>query len=178
MTPTPTGQPHPSPDPLAGLLAFALPGLGHIYRGETARGLLAAAGVLGLILSGCLIGGIDVIDRKEDRWWFVGQALAGPVVFGLDWVNQSQLKAWGQPPAGGEARLRSGFPGEARTFDDASRRWVWRRADNATPPSTKALAKVNEIGTLYVLCAGMMNLIITLDALLPARPAPRRQRTR
>ena len=94
-----TDRPRERLDLLAGLVAAAIPGAGHIYLGEVRRGILAAVGVLGLFFGGVLLGGIDVIDRKEDPWWFVGQALVGPIAFGVDWYHQTQLKAWPWKPA-------------------------------------------------------------------------------
>ena len=88
-------------------------------------------GVLFLFFSGILIGGVDVVDRKEDHLWFIAQALNGPVAFGADYVNQSRVSA--------------GVPDVER----------------------KSLAHVNEIGTLFVALAGLMNLVVILDALQP-----------
>lgn len=73
--------------PVAGVLAFLIPGMGHVWLGETRRGLLICAGVLGLFFGGLLIGGIDVVDRRTDRWWFLLQAGNGPVAFAADAIN-------------------------------------------------------------------------------------------
>lgn len=181
----------------AGILAVLLPGLGHIARGERKRGVLACVSVLAMFFGGMLIGGIDVIDRQEDRWWFVGQAFVGPIAFGVNWVHQNQFKAYGiQPvpaPAGsppvyettepkllGPHRLRSVYPRETRRMADVEVRTPagqlieTRRLPVAvpispgeSPPNRKSLGKVNELGTLYALCAGMLNLIVILDALFP-----------
>src|SRR5690606_8903547 len=77
---------------VAALLAVLLPGLGHAYLGEMRRGACVAAGVLGLFFGGMLIGGIDVVDRQEDPIWFLGEALVGPLAFGVNWVHQNQFK--------------------------------------------------------------------------------------
>ncbi len=135
-------SPRPALDPIAGLLAIVLPGAGHLYRGEPKRALGIAAGVLGLFFGGILIGGIDVIDSKEDRLWFAGQALVGPVAIVVDQVYQNAIKVDGQLP--------EPTPGE-------------------TPNATRSIGKVNEIGTLYATIAGMLNLIVILDAFLPPR---------
>lgn len=109
----------------AGVLAFLFPGAGHLYLRQTRRGVLAAIGVLGLFLGGLLIGGVDVIDRKEDKWWFLGQALIGPMTFAVDYYQQNVLKAYPLDPsevAGQRVRSdrldqltrRSLMPGEKR----------------------------------------------------------------
>jgi len=67
--------------PVAGVLAFLVPGMGHLWLGETKRG------ILGWFLGGLLIGGIDVVDRRSDKWWFFLQAGNGPVAFVTEAVN-------------------------------------------------------------------------------------------
>lgn len=194
-------EPHQHPpqhgfDPVAGLLAILLPGLGHIARGEKKRGLLAGFAVLAMFFGGMLIGGIDVIDSREDKWWFYGQALVGPIAVAINHVHQTEFKAFGvahETDASGRVvyhtterlllgphRLRSVFPGETRKIADVEIRDAndnvreVRRMPVAAPagpgegpPNIKSLAKVNEIGTLYALCAGMLNLIVILDAMFP-----------
>ncbi|MFI4898195.1 MAG: DUF6677 family protein [Phycisphaerales bacterium JB059] len=161
----------------AGIVALLFPGAGHLLRGQIYRGLMACLGVLGLFFGGMFIGGIDVIDSKEDRIWFLGQALVGPVAFGVDTLHQKQFKAWA-PVTGLTGRphwdTRSGYPNESRVWSDANNRYEWvahdpADADAPPPPNTKSIAKMNEIGTLYATLAGMLNFIIILDALIPAR---------
>ncbi len=135
----------------AGLLSVVLPGLGHAALGDVRRGVLIGVGVLGLFFSGLLIGGIDSVDSKNDKWWFVGQALVGPVVFVADWAGRS---------------LSANDPGE--TAGEG-----WR---DARPPSReKSIAHSNEMGMLFITIAGMLNLIAIVDAFWNA-PAPQRDR--
>ena len=101
------------------------------------------AGVLWMFLGGVLIGGVDAVDRRDDKLWFLAQALCGPIAFVVDQVNQSVVKPM--------PNLRA-KPGSA----DAQR---WRM---------KGLGHVNEMGTLFAALAGLMNLVVILDAL--ARP--------
>lgn len=135
-----TTKTRPEFDPLPGLLAIIFPGAGHFFRGEPRRAFGIAAGVLGLFFGGLLIGGIDVVDSKEDRLWFVGQAMVGPVAIITDQIHQKALKVDGQLPEPGTV---------------------------ANLPATRSIGKVNEIGTLFATIAGMMNLIVILDAFLP-----------
>ncbi|MHC4947160.1 MAG: DUF6677 family protein [Planctomycetota bacterium] len=131
-------------NPGAALLAFAWPGLGHVSLGHRRRGLLIMFGVLLLFLGGVLIGGVDSVDRREDKLWFLAQAACGPVAFATDFINQSYVK---QLPE--ETRLR-----------------------------TTSLGRVNEMGTLFSALAGLMNLVVILDALNSAphaEPPPRRR---
>ncbi|MEI7658223.1 MAG: DUF6677 family protein [Phycisphaerae bacterium] len=154
------GQASSSPlfRPASLVAAIVLPGLGHFIGGERLRGLLIAVGVLGLFFGGMLIGGIDVIDSREDRVWFFGQALVGPTAFAVDWAHQTQFKVIDP----NTKQLRTAFPGEGR---DASGMAV----PGGTPPNIKSINKVNDIGTLYATIAGMLNLICILDAGWPPR---------
>ena len=200
MSEPPKHQPPHGLNVPAGVGAMLFPGLGHIIRGEPKRGVMAAIGVLGMFFGGMLIGGIDIVDSREDKWWYYGQAFVGPIAWGVDWAHQNQFKAHGipgNPPEAGEAgvfkssdrqllrehQLRSVFPNEQRVVVDVevavgngvkveTRRLpvaipVPNGDPDAGPPNKKSLAKVNEIGTLYALCAGMLNLIVILDALFP-----------
>lgn len=147
-------------DPIAGILALAFPGAGHWFQGERKRGLLIAAGVLGLFFGGLLIGGVDVVDSRQDRLWFLGQALVGPVAFATDYVHQSRLK--GVDRAG---VVRSPLPSEVRGPNGV----LQPAPAGAEPPLSKSLGKMNEIGTLYCTIAGMLNLIVVIDAAFPTR---------
>ena len=86
-------------------------------------------------------GGIDVVDRKDDPYWFLGQACVGPTAFVVDRVHQSM-----------------------KVPDPASR--TGKRAPNPdeNPKYEKSLGKVNEIGALYATLAGLLNLIAVIDA--------------
>lgn len=143
-------------NPVAGIAAILFPGAGHVAGGERKRGILIAVGILGLFVGGILIGGIDVIDSKEDRVWFYGQALVGPLAFGVDYIHQNHFKV----RIGGERR--SANPGEGREPDG-------RPKPGGAPPNIKSLSKVNELGTLFATVAGMLNVIMIVDAAFPAR---------
>lgn len=152
-------EPDPTTFNPAGLFfAVLLPGLGHVMSRQVRRGVLAGAGVLGLFFGGILVGGIDVIDYKEDRVWFIGQALVGPLAFGVDYIHQNNFKVI-DPETG---KRRSAFPDEGR--DPATGKAV----AGGTPPNRKSIAKMNELGTLAATLAGMLNFIVILDAAFPS----------
>lgn len=126
-------------NPMAAVLAWILPGLGHMSLGHRKRGGLIMFGVLFLFIGGVLIGGIDCVDRKNDRLWFLAQSVCGPIAFGVDVLNQTYIKRL--PP---DEQLR-----------------------------TVALNKPNEMGTLFCALAGLMNLVVILDAMYFApKPMP------
>ena len=116
------------------------------------------------------------MDSKEDRIWFFGQAIVGPLAFGVDTIHQSQFKAWAQIPAATGRPgwdKRSGYPNESRTWNEERARYEWVAAANPAatdgPPNKKSIGKMNELGTLFATIAGMLNFIIILDALLPSK---------
>ncbi len=77
---------------MAALMAWIFPGLGHMLLGQRRRGLLIMFGILFLFFSGLLIGGLDAVDMKQDRIWFVGQAFNGPIAFVADFLNQAFIQ--------------------------------------------------------------------------------------
>lgn len=180
-TPPPATQFHEdegSINPVAALLAFLLPGAGHAYLGEMRRAWLIGGGVLGMFVTGLLIGGIDVVDKREDFVWFVGQALVGPVAFGTDYVHQSYVKVRESsgfrrsahpneirnPRNGEPIVVRDRRTGEPEEFMDPRTGTVRLSTLADKPPNTKSLGRVNEIGTLFCTIAGMLNLICVIDA--------------
>ncbi len=166
--------------PVAAILAVLVPGLGHAYLGETRRAAYIGVGVLGLFFGGLLIGGLDSVDRKEAKVWFFGQALVGPIAFGVDAIHQHWFKAYDGPitstqdlaerpkrnPGPNEVirveqvQISTGFAG----MMNANVPFIRPAAPGELPPITTSLGRVNELGTLYSTIAGMLNLIVIIDA--------------
>jgi hypothetical protein len=158
MTPTTSNLHAPVGfEPARLLAACAFPGLGHFLAGDKPRAAAIAAGVMGLFTTGLLVGGIDAIDRKEDAEWFIAQAFVGPAAIAVDWFHQNRCKV---ADAG---HLRSALPFEGRDPITA------KPLQGGTPPNQKSVGKMNEIGTLAVALAGMVNLIAIIDAGFPTR---------
>lgn len=155
-------------NPVAGLAALIFPGAGHLVLGRTKRAALICIGVMGLFTFGLLIGGIDAIDSKNDKIWFYAQVLVGVPTIAVNHVHQSQFKA--ADPNNGY--LRSGFPGEHRQVIDGQAVWQpltqEQIASGMGPPNVPGLGRINEIAMLSIVLAGMLNLIVFLDALMPS----------
>ena len=137
-------------------------------------------GVMGLFLSGLLVGGIDCVDKREDRIWFIGQALVGPAAFATNWYHQNMLKvhdgntfrtAWPHeirdPKTHRPIQVRHETTGQPMEFVDPKTGQTRLGTDKDMPPNTKSISRINEIGTLMATLAGMLNLIVILDALFP-----------
>jgi len=142
--------------PLALILGLLVPGLGQFVLGFRARAVLIATGVLGLFFGGLLIGGLDTVDRREDPIWFIGQALVGPIAFGVDYVHQHSYKG-----LDGSGNLRSADPGEGLAAGVGG---ALRILPGGKPPLIKSNGRANELGTLFEAIAGMLNLIVLIDA--------------
>lgn len=155
-------QSHESFNPVAGVLAILFPGAGHCYLKETRRAVYASAGILWLFLGGILIGGIDVIDSREDRIWFFGQACVGPLPFAVDWYHQNRIKVRDSDRIRGPI-LRTANPDEGRDPTTGA------PVPGGIPPNRKSVTKMNELGTLSATLAGMINVIVIIDAAFPTR---------
>lgn len=64
--------------PVAGLLAWILPGLGHFYLGDRGRGLVLLVVVTATFWSGVAVGGVGAtIDPQGHKLWFTAQICTG-----------------------------------------------------------------------------------------------------
>lgn len=64
--------------PAAGLLTWLLPGAGHLFIGERARGVILITAIAVTYWGGVAIGGVtSTVDVQERRLWFVAQICAG-----------------------------------------------------------------------------------------------------
>lgn len=179
---------------LAAALSWLVPGLGQLYQGRRFKGGLCMAALLGCLVSGLWLGGGRVVYAAwrpgEPRLAFIGQSGIGAVA--IPAVLQS-LRLHG--PAH-EPHFASGLfapplrPGQlvspayaarlARAEPDVGADDFFDR-----PPLKqfrrdqlsiwqRRLGRRFEIGTLYTVIAGMLNVLVVLDAFVgPLRTASR-----
>jgi len=169
---------------LAALLSWCVPGLGQIYQGRTHKGGLLMGAILATFLAGMWLGGGRVVYASwkpgEARWAYVCQAGAGLVA--LPAVFQSlQLNGPARQPF-----LASSFmapPLSAGQY--VSRAYADRlvASDPDVDPEdffdkpplrqfrldqlslwNRRLGHRFEIGTLYTMLAGMLNVLVIFDA--------------
>jgi hypothetical protein len=139
---------------LVALTGWLVPGLGHALVGQCRRGAVAGGTLATVFLLGLLIGGIDAVDRRNDTLWFAGQALFGPAAFIADIVHQSL-----------DTRRETQIARYARQHGLTREAALGRMIRTGEPLAYRtALGRVNEIGTLYCAIAGVMNLLVILDA--------------
>ena len=139
-------------DPVkAGMLAWLVPGLGHFYQGRTGKGVLYATCIIGLYLVGMLLGEGKVVywnwvnplnDPEKFRLSFLGQFGVG--LPAIPAVIQATLKYYEHAP------ILGGFLAEPSSNDI-----------NALHPK---LGKLLEIGWLYTMMAGLLNVLAIYDA--------------
>lgn len=170
---------------LAAALSWLVPGLGQIYQGRTIKGGICMAALVGGLACGMWLGDGRVVYASwrlgDERFAYVGQAGIGAVA--IPAAVQAQClagsgrqplfaNAWFAPPvrqgqlvspayAATLARTSSGValaePGAGRPFgqvlNDELSEWQGR------------LGRWFEIGTLYTVIAGLLNLLVVFDAL-------------
>jgi len=75
--------------PLAGFLGWVVPGLGHWFIGEKARGLIYLVTITVTFWGGVAIGGVrDTVDPSARTAWFLAQTCTG--------VNALIAHQWGE----------------------------------------------------------------------------------
>jgi len=175
---------------LAAVLSWAVPGLGQFYQGRTTKGGLFMAAILTTFVVGLWLGGGKVVYASwkpgDARWAFVCQAGAGLVALPAVVQSSQLLGPLRQPFVLGGGLLPVGFmapplaPGQyvSRAYADRLARHVpgIKPDDFFDKPPLKQfrrdqlaqwhrqLGKFFEIGTLYTMLAGMLNLLVIYDA--------------
>jgi len=169
---------------LAALLSWCVPGLGQLYQGRTHKGRLFMGAILSAFIAGLWLGGGKVVYASwkpgDTRWAFVCQAGCGLVA--LPAVVQSlQLHGVGKQPLFGSTfmapplsagqyvsrgyadRLVKSDPDiDAEDFFDRPPLKQFR-GDQASIWQRR-LGRWFEIGTLYTMLAGMLNVLVVYDA--------------
>ncbi|MCA9211970.1 MAG: hypothetical protein KDB27_02805 [Planctomycetales bacterium] len=145
---------------LAAVWAWLWPGAGHLYQGRRAKGILFMVCILSTFVYGFGIGGWKVVfmrtKRPYPRLHYICQVCVG--IPALPAVIEWKREAAGRPPL---------FGGLYRPPDET-------RGIVGDPPGVKAtdeLALWNEeykalfdLGTLYTMVAGLLNLLAVYDA--------------
>jgi len=160
---------------IAGLLAWALPGLGHIYQGRTGKGILFFVCVLGTFFYGLYLGGGKVVYAATDweqqyRWQYLCQLGVGlpstPMLIQRHRVNSRKQPLWNgfmAPPKNGPI---------PPALDDSNRE---ARQPNELAQWTIRYHPFFELGTVYTVVAGLLNVLVICDAVggpLIIRPSP------
>ena len=79
--------------PVAGLLAWVLPGAGHLFIGERTRGVIFMTAIAVTFWGGVAIGGVkNTVNPRQRSLWFLAQICAGShALAALAWSKQIDL---------------------------------------------------------------------------------------
>ncbi len=161
----------------AAVLAWLVPGLGHLYQGRMAKGLLFMVCLVPMFVFGFYVGGGKVVYASPlplapnpasfimDRWPFLCQAGIGAAAIPALW-ERSQYRTGGAPSFGGTF-----YP--PRTGAAAARGPKITSHDTAgnevSHPDELAKWQYDygfffELGTIYTAIAGLLNVLVVYDA--------------
>jgi hypothetical protein len=63
---------------IAGILSWLLPGAGHVFIGERARGAILIVAITLTFWTGVAVGGVkNTVNREQRSLWWMGQICAG-----------------------------------------------------------------------------------------------------
>ena len=128
--------------PVAGLLAWLVPGLGHIYLGQRLRGVICLVIITITFWSGVAIGGVSgTVNPQKRKLWFFAQLCTGGNAMAAYALNRSVAR---------------------------------RSADGSAPRTGPYLSA--EVGVHYTGVAGLLNVLLILDAMACADPTGRYRR--
>lgn len=153
---------------VAGLLAWILPGLGHWYLGHRARAVIILITISITFWTGVAIGGVkSTIDPQENRIWFLAQVCTGVhTIAGAVWSGQLDAVVRRCPDC--KAELSGGPDGEP-TCPRCNRRVT---AAEASTKTRLAFWPQVDIAVVYTGIAGLLNVLVILDAVARAELEP------
>lgn len=168
---------------LAALLAWCVPGAGHFYQGRHHKGGLFMGVILGMFLAGMWLGAGRVVYaawRPEPRWAYVCQAGAGLVAMPALVQSMRLAGAAKQPLLASPLMAPPLQPGQAVSRAYAERKVAGDEGIDGDdfldrPPLRvfrgdelsiwqRRLGRWFELGTLYTMLAGMLNVLAVYDA--------------
>jgi len=131
--------------PMAALFAWLIPGLGHLYQGRVGKAILFAVCIWTTFLYGMYLGNGGIVffrwDAGEQRWAYICQVGMGlPALPAL-------LQSW---------RVSHNRNPILRGYEK--------------PPDDNELNRLNELGryfelgTVYTMIAGLLNVLVVFDA--------------
>lgn len=169
------------PSVLAGLLSYLVPGLGQIYQGRFGKGLLFMTSLLGMFFLGQAMGnwrnvympavdvgpgGAEVLVRKPlasvyNRWHFAGQFWIGMAAWPAIWQfydlpmpKQDENAFW-------------------HHYQRAPQNWQDEQEINEFLTESD---KTPDLGWVYTVIAGMLNILVIYDAFAGPAYGPSRPR--
>ena len=150
-------------DPMmAALLAWLVPGLGHYYQGRTAKAILFFVCIMGTFTYGLCLGG-----SHELGWGRVVFASWKPDEVRLPYLCQIGVGLPAMPALIQASRMRNNKEPWFGGFMAPPRRQVGPGAHLKQPTLdelNKKLGHQFELGTVYTMIAGLLNILAIYDA--------------
>ena len=132
--------------PLVALAGWLVPGLGYLLIGQRARAIVSGATILALFVGGLLIAGVRCVDVPG--YDAGGHLRRGAASFGNNRLRAVLDKPWYIP------QVLAGPVAVAASVASV----------RASGTYDKTVGRLWDIGTLYTAVAGMLNLLVILDA--------------
>jgi hypothetical protein len=144
--------------PLAAFLSYLVPGLGQIYQGRIAKGLLFLVCLYSLFFLGMYLGdwrNVYLLDEKDPRLSPLAALGHRPQFAGQFWIGAAAWPAvWHYWHAEDQA-ARAPFFGDFQKAPDETLLNELQRSGS----------KVWDLGWVYTVIAGVLNVLVIYDAL-------------
>lgn len=145
---SPEGEVIELKDPVAAaILGWLLPGLGHLYQGRTAKGLLFMICILSTFFYGLFLGGGRTVYASWTPWDtrlpYLCQIGVGTPA--LPALVQTYLVRSGKAPLFGGVMAPPATPAELNELN-------------------RSLHRYFDLGTVYTMIAGLLNVLVIYDA--------------
>ena len=161
---------------LAAFLAWLIPGLGHLYQGRTAKGILFLVCILGTFLFGLYIGNGHVVfaslpGQQPYRWEYWCQAGVGlpamPALVQRKRVTEGKEALWNDfmaPPRSENIVTDKNGNRFVKPFEtkDASGNTVYMPSEISL--WNHDMPQGFPMGTTYTMIAGLLNIVVIFDA--------------
>lgn len=138
----------PLPAPVVALAGWIVPGLGYILIGERWRGIIAGVSIIMMFMIGTLIGGVRVVDVPGYDARGSRQMISGKWSLAARPLPELAEKPWFIP------QVLVGLPTAIASYASL----------DIAPTVQKSRARLSEIGMIYTVVAGLLNLIILIDS--------------
>jgi len=144
---------------VAGVLAWAIPGAGHILLRRTTRGIIIFLCVTGLFWTGMGIGGAFTVDPIREPWWRAAQMLTG--VSGLIGLKQQERAREAVAAKAGISNMPSNVNRDGDNWGTVFQKEAVAQKLWLAPPA-------DGVARAYSGIAGMLNIMCIFDAFVLA----------
>ncbi len=142
----------------AGILSWLLPGLGHWWLGHRGLGVVFFLAVSLPYWTGLAFGGVlPSVNVRTNKWLYLAELGVGGYTLPLTWVSRALERPVLQQAGLSEAP----DPADVNTYITY--------LEAATARGYMSYYPESDIATIYLAAAGLLNLLVILDALARAQ---------